>query len=47
MQRQNIHFPDPLWAKLVRLKFVTGISIAEHVRRGVEAYVNKLLRGQK
>jgi predicted DNA-binding protein len=41
MKRHNFFFPAPLMAKLKALSEQMDMSVAELVRRAVEAYVKK------
>lgn len=39
MKRTNLHLTEQQLARLERLKDATGMSVAEHVRRAVDAYL--------
>lgn len=39
MIRTNIHLPKPLLATLRKLSKATGLSVAEHIRRAIDAYL--------
>jgi predicted DNA-binding protein len=41
MKRTNIFFPKVLLDRLGALSKLTGLSVAEHVRRAVDAYLKK------
>jgi len=39
VKRTTVFLPEPLIAKLKELAVATGISIAEHIRRAIDAYL--------
>jgi predicted DNA-binding protein len=42
MKRTHIFLPEPLKAALHALSEKTGMSVAEHIRRAIDAYLAKL-----
>jgi predicted DNA-binding protein len=42
MKRTNIFLPIPMLERLARLSEKTGLSVAEHIRRAIEAYLKRV-----
>ena len=41
MKRTHIFLPEPVIAALKALSEKTGLSVAEHIRRAIDAYLKK------
>lgn len=41
MKRTNIHLPEPLLKLLKALAKKTDLSVAEHIRRAIEQYLQR------
>lgn len=46
-RRLHIIIPSPQLAKLNKLADATGITMAEHVRRAIDVYLNKIAEQSK
>lgn len=41
MTRTNLHLPDKVRDALRALSDKTGLSVAEHIRRAIDAYIKR------
>lgn len=41
MKRSSFYFPAEMTAKLKALAVKTGISVSEHIRRAIDAYLKR------
>jgi predicted DNA-binding protein len=46
MKRQNFFLPEQVIAALQALSDKTGLTVSEHIRRAIDAYLEKQQKGK-